>query len=256
LNTQHPLIPHSDFRIPHSKHSDFRFPTSAFKMIITIDGPAGAGKSTVARGLARQLGFQFLDTGATYRAVALAALRRGLPWDNSRGLVRLAGKIRIELVGERVLLDGEDVTEDIRTSEVTEVTHYAADNPGVRNEMVTLQRRLAAERDVVTEGRDQGTVVFPHASCKIFLTASPAERAGRRMRELKERGEDVSLAHVLASLQQRDERDSCRSVGPLKSAEDAVEVVTDGMTADEVVSHLQTIATRRRAEKEGSAGCE
>jgi cytidylate kinase len=225
-------------------------------MIITIDGPAGAGKSTVARGLARQLGFQFLDTGATYRAVALAALRRGLPWDNSRGLVRLAGKIRIELVGDRVLLDGEDVTDDIRTSDVTEVTHYAADNPGVRNEMVTLQRRLAAERDVVTEGRDQGTVVFPHASCKIFLTASPAERAGRRMRELKERGEDVSLAHVLASIQQRDERDSCRSVGPLKSAEDAVEVVTDGMTVDEVVSHLQSIVTRRRAEKEGSAGRE
>ncbi len=225
-------------------------------MIITIDGPAGAGKSTVARGLARQLGFQFLDTGATYRAVALAALRRGLPWDNSRGLVRLAGEVRIELVGDRVLLDGEDVTEDIRTSEVTEVTHYAADNAGVRNEMVTLQRRLAAERDVVTEGRDQGTVVFPQASCKIFLTASPAERAGRRMRELKERGEDVSLAHVLASLQQRDERDSCRRVGPLKSAEDAVEVVTDGMTVDEVVGHLQSIVTRRRAKKERSGGRE
>ena len=210
-------------------------------MIVTIDGPAGAGKSTVARALAKKLGFQFLDTGATYRTVALAALRRNLPWDQPQRLVQLAGQLRIELVGDRVLLEGEDVTDEIRTLAVTEVTHYAADNPGVRDQMVQLQRRLAADRNVVTEGRDQGTVVFPDAQCKIFLTASPQERARRRMLELGERGEEVSLDTVRESIEQRDRRDSSRDVGPLKPADDAIEVITDGMTVAEVVNHLEEI---------------
>jgi cytidylate kinase len=213
-------------------------------MIVTIDGPAGAGKSTVARALAKKLGFQFLDTGATYRAVALAALRRNLPWDQPEHLVQLAGQVRIDLVGERVLLDEEDVTDEVRTSAVTEVTHFAANNPGVREQMVRLQRDLAAGRDVVTEGRDQGTVVFPDAQCKIFLTASPPERARRRMIELAERGEEVALDEVLESIEQRDRRDSSRDVGPLKPADDAIEVITDGMSVAEVVTHLEEVVQR------------
>ena len=142
-------------------------------MIVTIDGPAGAGKSTVARALARRLGFRFLDTGAMYRAVALAGMRRGLDWDLPDDLARLARKLDIHVAGERILLDGEDVTEAVRTSEVTAVTRYAADNPQVREHLVELQRALAAADNVVTEGRDQGTVAFPDAECKIFLTASP-----------------------------------------------------------------------------------
>ena len=151
-------------------------------MIITIDGPAGAGKSTVARALARRLGFRFLDTGAMYRAVALAALRRGLDWDAPDDLARLARKLDIRMVSERILLDGEDVTEAVRTSDVTAVTRYAADNPQVREFLVELQRKLAGTDNVVTEGRDQGTVAFPHAECKIFLTASREERWCRRCR--------------------------------------------------------------------------
>src|SRR5512140_2959748 len=132
-------------------------------MIITIDGPAGAGKSTVAHALAERLGFRFLDTGAMYRAVALAALRQGLDWDAPEDLARLARKLDIRTLGERILLDGEDVSEAVRTSEVTAVTRYAAGNPRVREFLVELQRTLAGEDNVVTEGRDQGTVAFPDA---------------------------------------------------------------------------------------------
>ena len=140
-------------------------------MIITIDGPAGAGKSTVAKALARRLGFRFLDTGAMYRAVALAAMRRGLDWDRPENLVALARQLRIELIEDRVLLDGEDVSEAIRAQEGTAVSRHAADNPRVREHLVGLQRALAEKHDVVTEGRDQGTVAFADAQCKIFLPA-------------------------------------------------------------------------------------
>ena len=166
-------------------------------MIITIDGPAGAGKSSVARALARRLGFRFLDTGAMYRAVALAGMRRGLDWDLPDDLARLARKLDLRVAGERILLDGEDVTEAVRTSAVTAVTRYAADNPQVREHLVKLQRALAADDNVVTEGRDQGTVAFPDAECKIFLTASPQERARRRLGDLQSQGEPVTLEQVL-----------------------------------------------------------
>jgi cytidylate kinase len=210
-------------------------------MIITIDGPAGAGKSTVARALARRLGFRFLDTGAMYRAVALAALRRGLDWDAADDLARLARKLDIRTLGERILLDGEDVTEAVRTSEVTAVTRYAADNPKVREFLVELQRKLAADDDVVTEGRDQGTVAFPRAECKFFLTASPAERARRRLLDLQSQGEPVTLEQVLAAQERRDREDAVRAVGPLLPAADAVTVCTDGMTLEEVVVKLQSL---------------
>ena len=214
-------------------------------MIVTIDGPAGAGKSTVARRLAARLGFRFLDTGAMYRAVAWAAVRDGLDLHDAEAVASLAQRLTIELSGKRVLVNSIDVTEAIRTSQVTSVTHYAADNPQVREHLVQLQRQAAGEDNVVSEGRDQGTVVFPDAGCKIFLTASPAERARRRVADLAARGEQRELAAVLAEQSLRDERDSVRAVGPLVPAVDAVHISTDGLEADEVVERIEQLVRSR-----------
>ncbi len=210
-------------------------------MIVTIDGPAGAGKSSAARALARRLGFKFLDTGAMYRAVALAAKRRQIDWTDPAALAALARELSIELAGERVLLDGEDVTAVIRTGEITRLTRYAADNPEVRAHLIVLQREAAAEQDVVTEGRDQGTLVFPDAQCKIFLTASPEERARRRLEDLARRGEALAFEDVLAQQEQRDEQDRRRPFGTLRPAEDAIELSTDGLSPEEVVRRLESL---------------
>jgi cytidylate kinase/pantoate ligase/cytidylate kinase len=210
-------------------------------MIVTIDGPAGAGKSSAARALAARLGFRFLDTGAMYRAVAWAGLRRGLPLDQPEAVAELAQALQIELRDDRLYLDGQDVSQAIRTSETTAATHFAASNPRVREHLVTLQRKAAGNDNIVAEGRDQGTVVFPHAQCKIFLTATPMERARRRQRDLASRGEELPLEQVLAQQNQRDDRDSQRSVGPLVPAIDSIIVCTDGMTPEEVVEHLEMI---------------
>ncbi|HWA99231.1 MAG TPA: (d)CMP kinase [Pirellulales bacterium] len=210
-------------------------------MIIVIDGPAGAGKSSAAKALARRLGFRFLDTGAMYRAVTLAALRRGVAWDDPAALAAVANEVSIELGDQTVKLDGEDVTRAIRSVEITSLVHYVADNPAIRARLVELQRQAAAGIDVVTEGRDQGTVVFPAAECKIFLTASPEERARRRIGDLEARGEHLPFDEVLRQQNLRDERDSSRQVGPLVRAADAVELNTDGLTSDEVVDRLQRV---------------
>jgi cytidylate kinase len=214
-------------------------------MIVAIDGPAGAGKSSAARGLARRLGFRFLDTGAMYRAVALAALRRGHDWNRPETLAELARHLTIELGDDRVLLDGEDVTKAIRTSEVTSLTHYAANNAAVRETLVLMQRRAAGQDNVVAEGRDQGTVVFPRAECKIFLTATPAERARRRLLDLEARGEHATFDEVLAQQNLRDERDATREVGPLKPADDAVQLITDGLSPEQVVDRLEELAREK-----------
>ncbi len=210
-------------------------------MIIAIDGPAGAGKSSAARALARRLGFRFLDTGAMYRAVTLAALHRGISWDDPQQIVDVANDVTIDLRNDQVFLNGEDVTREIRSLEITSLTHNAADNPGVRARLVELQREAAAGHDVVSEGRDQGTVVFPDADCKIFLTATNEERARRRIRDLEARGEILPFDEVLRQQDLRDERDRRRLVGPLIRASDAIEVNTDGLSPQEVVDRLEQV---------------
>src|SRR3954468_21212614 len=216
-------------------------------MIVTIDGPAGAGKSSAARELARRLGFRFLDTGAMYRAVTLAARQRGYDLSDGEQLARLVGEIHVDLVGDRVLLDGADVTAAIRKFDITSVIHHAADNGAVRGQLVLWQRAAAAGSNVVTEGRDQGTVVFPDAECKIFLTADEQERARRRHRDLVARGEQISFDEVLDNQRLRDQRDSSRVVGALRKADDAIEVSTDGLSPEEVVARLEAIVRSKQA---------
>lgn len=219
-------------------------------MIVTIDGPAGAGKSSAARALARRLGFRFLDTGAMYRAVALAARRRRIDYADPQAMAALAREVSIELADQRVLLDGEDVTAEIRAGEITRLTRYAADNPEVRAHLTDLQRQIAARIDIVTEGRDQGTLVFPDAECKIFLTATPEERARRRREDLIRRGEETPLEEVLAQQEERDQRDRQRPHGALRPAPDAIELVTDGLTPEEVVERLEELVTARQGRGE------
>ena len=216
-------------------------------MIVTIDGPAGAGKSTVARALALRLGYQFLDTGAMYRAVTYAALQAGIELSEANRVSKFSQQLQIELKGEAVLVDGKDVSQPIRTVEVTSLVHYVADHPAVRETLVHLQRLIASGCNVVTEGRDQGTVAFPEAPCKIFLTATAETRAGRRLAELKSQGQSITLEEVRAAQEQRDIRDSQRDIGRLMKAEDAVEVNTDGMTVDAIIDLLESLVRQHQA---------
>jgi CMP/dCMP kinase len=194
--------------------------------VVAIDGPAGAGKSTVARAVAARLGFTYLDTGAMYRTVALASRQRRLP------AAEIAESVAIEL-GDRVLLDGRDVTAEIRTRELSEAASVVAAQPAVRAAMVAAQRRLLSGGDWVAEGRDIGTVVAPGAEVKVFLTASGEARARRRAAEL---GADV--ATVLAEQSIRDQRDASREHSPLQAADGAVVIDTTDMTLDEVVARV------------------
>ena len=215
-------------------------------MVIAIDGPAGAGKSTVARAVANALGFTYLDSGAMYRCVALAAIRGGVDVDDARAVGRLARELRIEFADDRVLLDGQDVTEAIRAPEVTAAASRISVHPEVREAMVARQRALIEQRalgadgGVVMEGRDIGTVVSPDAPLKVFLTASPDERARRRAAETGERMETV-----LASHSDRDARDSRREHGALRSANDSVEIDTTGLDAAQVAARVVALARER-----------
>ncbi|MCA9237627.1 MAG: (d)CMP kinase [Planctomycetales bacterium] len=217
-------------------------------MIVTLDGPAGAGKSSAARQLAQRLGFRFLDTGAMYRAVTLAGMQAGIDLDDEAALARVAAEMDLELTGERVLLAGQSVTRAIRTFEVTTLTRHAADNQQVRKLLVDRQRAWAAAGNVVTEGRDQATVVFPNAECKIYLTASEGERARRRLADLLANGEDLTYDEVLQKQRARDAQDRDRPYGGLARTPDSIEVNTDGLTPEEVVDQLEETVRRVRAE--------
>ncbi|MGC8559609.1 MAG: (d)CMP kinase [Phycisphaerae bacterium] len=220
-------------------------------MIIAIDGPAGSGKSAVATELARKLGFVHLDTGAMYRAVALAALEAGVISD-PHAVAELSRNVRIDLhfavEPTEVLLNGRDVTADIRRPEVTNVTYCAADNPEVRAELVRQQRLIASRiESLVTEGRDQGTVVFPNAEFKFFIDAQPQERARRRVHQLTLKGIDAPYETVLQELLKRDERDRSRLVGPLKPADDSITIDSTEMNLSEVVTMLAQLVAAGRS---------
>src|SRR5438132_1507987 len=208
-------------------------------MIVTIDGPAGAGKSSAARALAKRLGFEFLDTGAMYRAVTLAGLRAGCDLTDQAALARLLASLRLEMPPGRVIVNGEDVTGAIRTVEVTAASRAVADSPVVRRRLAELQRAIAAGRDFVCEGRDQGTVVFPDAACKFFLVADPQERARRRHREMQARGETVAWEDVLRAQDARDARDAARDLGPMVPAADAILLDSTQLGPAEVVARME-----------------
>ncbi len=214
-------------------------------MIVTLDGPAGAGKSSAARMLAQRLGFEFLDTGAMYRAVTLAGLRGKCDLSDPQALARLLETIRLEMPPGQVILNGEDITPLIRSPQVTAASGAVASSGVVRTCLVACQRQIAAGRDIVCEGRDQGTIVFPDARCKFFLFADPEERARRRHRELMARGETIALDEVLRSQQERDARDAARDIAPMIPAADAILLDSTRLTLEEVVAQMETVARQR-----------
>ena len=219
------------------------------KLIIAIDGPVGSGKSTVARGVAEMLGYTYLDSGAMYRALALKANRRGVSLDDGAALETLARETHIDLErgadGQKVLLDGEDVTHAIRSAEVSQAASHVAVVPGVRQVLVDEQRRAGSRGGVVMEGRDIGTVVFPHAELKIFLDASVEVRAERRWREHQRKGDGLTLAQVVDEVRERDLRDRSRVASPLVRAKDAVLVDNTAMDAVETAGLITQLARER-----------
>jgi len=222
-------------------------------MIIAIDGPAGSGKSTVARALAVRLGFHYLDTGAMYRAVAWRALDSGVSIADEDAIARIAADEPIafehaggEALPTRVLIGGRDVTAQIRTPEADDAVSPVARLPRVRAAMVAQQRALGHAGDIVVEGRDIGTVVFPDADLKVYLTASADERARRRTAEQAAKGHDVSEFTVAEAMARRDTIDSQRETSPLIAADDAIEVDTTGLTVEQVIEHIVTLAEERR----------
>jgi cytidylate kinase len=224
-------------------------------MIITIDGPAGTGKSTVARAVAEALGFDFLDTGAMYRAIGLEAVRRRANLEDQRELAFIARHVRIEFDWGRrppgILLNGEPVGHVLRGGEATRAASYVATVPAIREILVRQQQQIGGERpDLVTEGRDQGSVVFPQAGLKFFLDATPAERARRRVAQLRHRGEIVDYHDILNGILDRDHRDSSRLHGPLVVPKDAQVIDTSHLSEGQVVDR---IVARARGHKEGAA---
>jgi cytidylate kinase len=212
--------------------------TASALPLIAIDGPSGVGKSTTARRVAERLGWQYLDTGAMYRAAALAIQRSGIPLEDGAALEALLSGLELDQQAGRMFLAGEDVSEAIRSPEVTRWVTPVSANARVRDVLVEQQRHIGATGGWVVDGRDIGTVVFTQACCKVFLTASPEARAHRRFLELQAKGQPPVFPEVLADLQRRDLADSTRAVAPLRKADDAVELDSSGMSLDEVVAWI------------------
>lgn len=223
-------------------------------LVITMDGPAGTGKSTAARELAKRLGYLYLDTGAMYRAIALQALRKRMTLTDKKGLIQLAQRARIGFRVDpghrlRVTLDGADVTEAIREHKVSEAASQVAVIPGVRRVLVRRQKQLGAQGRIVAEGRDTGTVVFPKADLKFFLTASALARAKRRLADLKTAGERVSPSQVLRDTKERDLRDESRSASPLKAAAEAVVIDNTRLQSSQVIDRMLVYVERLRRKR-------
>ncbi len=208
-------------------------------LTVVIDGPAGSGKSTISKLLAEELGLTYIDTGAMYRAVALAAHERSVDPADDRGLEEVCRTIRLEFVGARLFMDGRDVSKDIRTPLMDTLSSAVSARPSVRRAMIGLQRRTAEGGGIIMEGRDIGTVVLPDARAKFFLTADPAVRGQRRYRERVERGESADLSAVVSEIEKRDKNDSERELSPLKPAEDAVIIDTTSLSIPEVVAEIR-----------------
>ncbi|MDE6397792.1 MAG: (d)CMP kinase [Clostridiales bacterium] len=219
-------------------------------MNIAIDGPAGAGKSTIAKRLAEKLGYLYLDTGAMYRAVALKTMRAGLAYNDENGIDRMLSQTAVEIRHDngvqKIFLDGEDVSEKIRENEVSKAASAVAARKCVRLKMVELQREIARGNNVILDGRDIGTYVLPHAEAKFYLTASVAERARRRYAELQAKGADCALEQIEKDIAERDYNDMHRDFAPLRQADDATVVDSSDMTIDEVADFmLQTVREKR-----------
>ncbi|HLY18343.1 MAG TPA: (d)CMP kinase [Bryobacteraceae bacterium] len=215
------------------------------RIVIAIDGPAGAGKSTIARRLAARLGFTYIDSGAMYRAVALWAMRQNAGTTDMHRMEQLARAADIELHPAAVLLNGEDVTADIRTVEVGKQASVVAAIPGVRRALVEKQRALGARTSVVMEGRDIGTVVFPQADVKIFLDADPGERVNRRLRDFRDQGEAAPPEAIAAQIRERDQRDRTRAEAPLTQAPDAVYIDSTGLSPGQVEEEILKLVRAR-----------
>lgn len=212
---------------------------------VAIDGPAGAGKSTIARAAAAQLGFVYVDTGALYRTIGLAVCRRGIDGTDVPGILATLPEIQVGLTyqdgAQHVLLDGEDVSDAIRTPQISTYASQVSSVPEVRAYLLDLQRDLARRQSVIMDGRDIGTVILPDAKVKIFLTASPEKRAARRCAELREKGQDVTVEGILADMEHRDALDASRAAAPLKQAEDAVLVDTSDLTLEQSIEAVLTV---------------
>jgi cytidylate kinase len=208
-------------------------------MIITIDGPAASGKGTAAKGIAERLGFEYLDTGAMYRAVALAATRCRISCDDRFGVTGLLSRITLEMPPGKVILNGDDVTETIRSPELSQGASKVAEIPAVRSFLIPQQRQIAAGRNIICEGRDQGTVVFPDAPLKFYITADVRTRAERRLQQHKKQGIETTMETEIAELIERDKRDTEREVGPLREPPDAIHIDTTHLTATELLNQLE-----------------